>query len=275
MYPQFKRTTQFETLQARFESLTQAMARRLADATQAITVNPNTDLAHSLSEEGGLAFVTEGMLACTHRGKVLFYYEKGDAIRLETSGEEAACQISSELAVRIQYIRRDNLMNQLTADRQLAAQWHQLTACHADLLICCLSALIQQEDRPQPEVRMIPAGTVILREGSDTDDVLTLIGGRADVFMGDAHVGQILPDETFGAIAALTDTLRTASVVATTDCMVLSLPKRQLLQLIETKPNTALKLITDMARVIVNLNQQVAATSDPTVTPPAELAQLG
>ena len=60
------------------------------------------------------------------------------------------------------------------------------------------------------------------------------------------------------ALAALTDTARTAKVVATKRCVVASLPKDNFVELFRDKPATVFKLVKDMSRTIVDLNRQVA-----------------
>ena len=58
-------------------------------------------------------------------------------------------------------------------------------------------------------------------------------------------------------MAGLTGTKRTATVIATASSIVLSLQRDKFIELIKNRPNTVLKLIDDMARKIVSLNERV------------------
>jgi len=70
-------------------------------------------------------------------------------------------------------------------------------------------------------------------------------------------VGDIRRDELFGAIAALTDTPRTATVKADVSCSVLVVPSTSFKALLTSRPDTVTKLIEDMARTIISTNDKI------------------
>ena len=63
--------------------------------------------------------------------------------------------------------------------------------------------------------------------------------------------------EIFGAMAALTNADRSATVRAKTNCSVVKVPKEQFTELIKSNPATIHSLLVDMANSIVNLNEQL------------------
>lgn len=72
---------------------------------------------------------------------------------------------------------------------------------------------------------------------------------------------EIIRDEIFGAIAALTATVRNANVIATSDCLVMVVPSDRFQSLLASRPEMVTKLIEDMARNIVSSNEQIVNLS--------------
>jgi CRP-like cAMP-binding protein len=70
-------------------------------------------------------------------------------------------------------------------------------------------------------------------------------------------VGEIHEHEIFGAMAALTQSSRTATVVANTDCMLMVVPGDQFIELVKSQPRTCLALFENMAHKILALNQRL------------------
>ncbi len=110
-------------------------------------------------------------------------------------------------------------------------------------------------------MRNFAPSEVIIKQGTSGDEVYTLLNGHANVIVDGIIVGEVLADEIFGALAALTDMPRTASVVASQNCSVLSIEKDKFIELIQNRPLTVLKMVQDMARTIVDLNKKVVDQS--------------
>jgi serine/threonine-protein kinase len=73
-------------------------------------------------------------------------------------------------------------------------------------------------------IREVPKGEHIIREGEDGDEVFILVAGRVHVYReidGEPVVlSEMGPGDVFGEMAILTSSPRTASVVATEDCVL-------------------------------------------------------
>jgi CRP-like cAMP-binding protein len=113
------------------------------------------------------------------------------------------------------------------------------------------------DETAPPEVRYFEAGETMIQQGGTNDEVYTLIEGSAEALVDGVKVGDIKSDEIFGAIAAIAGVPRTASVVATSRCMAISLPKGDFLHLLKSRPSTVLRLIQDMARALASANDRV------------------
>jgi MFS family permease len=70
-----------------------------------------------------------------------------------------------------------------------------------------------------------PQGTVVVREGAPGDRFYVIASGEIRVERGDATVGVLGRGEAFGEIALLRDIPRTASCVASTECLLYALDK--------------------------------------------------
>ena len=102
---------------------------------------------------------------------------------------------------------------------------------------------------------------MIIEENTDGDEVFTLMTGAAKVIINNTEVGKINKDEIFGAIAALTNTRRSASIVATSDCETIVVRSDRFRGLLAARPDTVQKLINDMARTIVSCNDRIMTLS--------------
>ena len=80
------------------------------------------------------------------------------------------------------------------------------------------------------ETRHIPRGTRIIREGDTGDFAYLLIRGRCEILRGGAIVGGLRPGEVVGEAALLTDSPRSATVVAPTELVVRVITRAALLE---------------------------------------------
>lgn len=89
------------------------------------------------------------------------------------------------------------------------------------------------------------------------------MSGSEKVMINDTEVGEINKDEIFGAIAALTNTKRNASIIATSNCETFVVRSDSFRSLLEARrPDTVQKLINDMARTIVSCNDRIIELSE-------------
>lgn len=260
MYTLYETPEQFHFLAAELKQLVTDVASRFKNQLKTIRIGSHEDLSSPAYRKDNLYIVREGMLACSRGGANIFYFDEGDIIGLELQLLPIdTCAIWSELAVVADELPIAAVMSRMAGDWALLQQWNRLLACQMSLYLTCLASLAKNPQDAHPDVRQFLNGQTMMKQGDLADEVCTLIEGHAEVFVDGVRVGQVLPGETFGAVAALTRSRRTATVVALGDCVVMGLRRDQVQRLIETRPNTALKLIQDMARVILDLNNQIVS----------------
>lgn len=105
----------------------------------------------------------------------------------------------------------------------------------------------------------VAAGKEIIAEGSSGTEVFIMLSGSADVLVGGSKVGEVLEDEIFGAVSALTGARRNAAVVTTSECCLLEFGQEQFSELVRHRPEIATKLINDLARALGSTNLEVIA----------------
>ena len=104
------------------------------------------------------------------------------------------------------------------------------------------------------------AGDRLLKDGGSARNAFVLLDGDLDVSRDGVFVGAVRPGEIVGETAYLLEQPRTADVVAATDGRVLSLSERMLRGLSERSPETAARLLHNIARQL-SARLQLAGSS--------------
>ncbi len=95
--------------------------------------------------------------------------------------------------------------------------------------------------------RRFAAGDTVTQEGAGGAGFFVVEDGTADVTVDGEARGSIGPGDYFGEIALLTDSARTATIVATTDMLCYGMTPWDFRPLVESNSTIAWKLLTAMA----------------------------
>jgi NTE family protein len=93
----------------------------------------------------------------------------------------------------------------------------------------------------------LAAGEWLFRRGDAADSLYLVVSGRLEVVVDDAVVRELGPGAALGELALLTSGRRTASVRARRDSVLLALPRRDFLEVLEHAPATAVAVATALA----------------------------
>ena len=105
--------------------------------------------------------------------------------------------------------------------------------------------------------RTFPAGTVIVRQGDDRGiGFFVIADGEAVVSVDGAEVARLGPGSNFGAIALISDRVRTATVTADTDlhCFVMTLWDFR--SFVQGDADVAWKLLEQLAGMVQKASAQ-------------------
>ena len=221
------------------------------------TISASQNVFQAPERQGKIYRLVEGNLSYNQEDRRLFFFEAGDLVGFEHFFNTGAAEICTDFAVEVDEYDGRALLASILAEEKRTSAFQEYLITRNALLQVLLCTVMSDEVTPSPEVKAFQSGETIIEQNAPADNVYTLVEGHADVFVDGVKVGEIIADEIFGALAALTTTPRTASVIATERSMVLSLRKENFIELIKTHPMTVLKMVEDMARAMVSLNEQV------------------
>lgn len=206
---------------------------------------------------GKCYLIKEGQIALSIEDKAMIFFESGDFVGLEEELLVVGAKVSSEFALKANEYELASVLKHVESNEELRRAWSSLMIKRLVMQHLHNSSILKSDPAGIPQLTSFTKGEVIIKQGTLSTDVYTLVEGVADVLVDGIKVGQIQNDEIFGALAAFTGSARTADVVAITDVLALVLSKDGFIELIEKRPHTVFKLLEDMAKSIVNMNDKV------------------
>ncbi len=97
------------------------------------------------------------------------------------------------------------------------------------------------------ETRDVPAGTVIFEEGSSGQEMFGVVSGQVELRMENGHSFTLGPDDTFGEMAIVDGSARSATAVAALDSTIAVIDRHRFLFLVGETPNFALQVMASLA----------------------------
>ncbi|MBA1276982.1 cyclic nucleotide-binding domain-containing protein [Stutzerimonas stutzeri] len=240
----------------RLQGIPAQLLEGLAPTAPPIEIKGSDDLTDELPEQQ-LFIIESGLLHALVDERPLFYMQEGDLLGLRQGIDLPACRYRSDESIRLIPYSRSAVFQHIHADRRRQELFTQYLIGQTVLLSDALARLKQPEVHPTTGFQHFAAGEELIRQGDDADNVFIIIEGHAEAIVDSQKVGDVQRDEIFGAMAVFTHEKRSASVVATSACTVMLIPKDQFLSLMQNNPKIAHSLIESMARRIDLLNKEV------------------
>jgi len=201
--------------------------------------------------------IKEGDIYETFDGQIIVFYEKDDLINADALSHPKVTSYGHHFSVTVDEYDGQQFLDEIAADKTKFLIWNQYLSCLNQSFQLLMVYFSRQDTEYLPETRQYKKNEIIIKEGSEGDEVFTLLNGTAKVMSNNEEVGEIQKDEIFGAIAALTQTKRTATILATSDCDTLVANSENFRSILDTRPDIVQKLIQDMARTIVSGNEKI------------------
>ena len=95
-----------------------------------------------------------------------------------------------------------------------------------------------------------PAGTLIFEAGAVGTVMFGIVEGEVEVRLPNGAVRRLGPDDTFGEMAVVDSSPRSATVVAVTDTKLAVIDRKMFLFLVHETPTFALQVMSGMAQRI-------------------------
>ena len=94
--------------------------------------------------------------------------------------------------------------------------------------------------------KRFPARTSIVTAGTNADAFYVILDGKATVRAGNRRI-PLASGDYFGEMALLDGGVRSASVVADTEMLLMAIPRRGFLKLLESEPKIAISIMSTLA----------------------------
>lgn len=103
-------------------------------------------------------------------------------------------------------------------------------------------------------------GEQIIREGDEADKMYIIKKGAVDIYKGEGmqktKITHLLPGAHFGEIALIDDSRRSATVVALDDCELLTISRKDFVDLLAHNETVALKIYRAFTRALCDRLRQ-------------------
>lgn len=87
------------------------------------------------------------------------------------------------------------------------------------------------------DVVNFPAGTVIAAEGAEGDHMYVVMSGEVDISISNRNLAVALPGEIVGEMALINSNVRSATIVAKTDCRLATIDQASFDSLLRHVPD--------------------------------------
>ncbi|MES2676033.1 MAG: cyclic nucleotide-binding domain-containing protein [Pseudomonadota bacterium] len=243
-------------LATKCRGLTDLLLENLLPCAPPLEFQKNTDIFADQST-ARIYRISEGQVFLSVRNKKVIVFDEGDLIGVARALNLNEGVFSCTSAITLTPYQRDELIVHVNTNSKLQKKWAYYLICTSSFYQQALAQELRTEFQPHAGFLHFNTGDTIIQQGDTADKVYTLLEGSADAVCDGIKVGEVHTGEIFGALAVFTRQPRSASVVATSDCMVLAVRKEEFVDLIDHQPHICMNLVEEMAEKINQLNNQL------------------
>jgi hypothetical protein len=250
----------FQLLNRQFRTLVQALLDDIELQPVRVEVAPTRSGNFRNFDANRFYRVDSGTITMRYRNRNVCLLEEGDMLLPDIAGTadpHSAVSYGSEAGASLSAWPALNFMQQVFARASTTKLWTRMLVTYSGMMLRIAAVQMPVDVVTTPGFEVYDAGDVIISQGDRAHFVFNMTAGVADVLVDGVMVGEIGEGEIFGAMAALTQADRSATVRARTPCSVVKVPTNQFADLIKSNPATIHRLLTDMAHSIGQLNEQI------------------
>lgn len=106
--------------------------------------------------------------------------------------------------------------------------------------------------------RHVSEGEVIFEEGDKGDVMYIVLEGSVDLSVGGKQVAHLDPGESFGEMALIDDSPRSASAIASTECKLTAVDAKRFEEMVRETPFFAKHIVHIMAERLRDMDKRLA-----------------
>lgn len=221
-----------------------------------LTAANGTDLFTLLPH--GVAIVRKGMLKLVYHGKLIRLFECGDLIHFPPAPTGTDLTCISEFASEVDYLDAEKLTNLIASSRRAADLYAYLASTLATITHVLCGTYIPEDSSPEIIFKQFPASSIIISQGDPALEVYLMVQGGAEVTVDHVPVGKVSTGEVFGEISFLVNSVRSATVTATSDCIVQIMRKEDFLNLLKKNPSVNIALSRTLSERLIETNRKIS-----------------
>ena len=180
-----------------------------------------------------------------------------EAFSLDAAELQSALQSTPEFALMLMSVMFDRLrfVAARLAMRKVApgARTGRDAATFSPELLAQLGDALQQATTVRFE-----AGKAIMREGEAGVSMYVVMQGKVGIFIRDNEVETVNAGGTFGEMALVDQSPRTASAISQTECVLLSVNRNALMALVKSQPAIGIAMLRSIADRLRHMNSLLA-----------------
>ncbi len=123
-------------------------------------------------------------------------------------------------------------------------------------------------------VKKYKDSSIVVEQGSDSDDMYILLIGEAEVYMGTQPVAHLKAGGHFGEMGLIDKSPRSATVVTCSDAVMLILKRDELFDLLKRYPDLGMKLFWSLLRKMNKRLREADVLTHDAANPDKELSSL-
>lgn len=245
-----------QPLLTRLQEIPVQLLNGLEPCGPSLEFDGNADLNTALPDNQ-LFLLEEGLIDISTEERQLFYLQQGSLVGLRHGLNLPAWHYTPGEPVRLTPYERRAFFQHVYSCEQRQELFTFYLLGQTTLLTEAFARVQQVEVNPSTGFEHFAPGEKLIHQGDSAEHVFVIIEGHAEAWVDGQKVGDVQKDEIFGAMAVFINEPRTATVVATEPCTVMTIPKDQFLALMQSNPRIAHSLIESMARRIDLMNKEI------------------
>jgi CRP-like cAMP-binding protein len=240
------------SMHERSRRLAARLFERLRSQAEPLRIKVGEDLL--AREMPGFAYVVEGVFKLEHAGRTVRLYTDGDLLVLDPHSGLESCKAEATHASDVLFVARPALVAALQGAPDLLHPLVELVGLESQILHVLCALYAASEHPPEVTFRRVEEGEAIVTQGQECYEIYELIQGSARVEQDGRDIGVLRAGEFIGEIGFFSDSPCAASVIASEPCFVQAIGRPQLARLVQTRPQTGIRLARGLARRVLELD---------------------